>query len=185
MKQIVLTLALLVFSVGSYAAQTLELGAKSGKVEFLAKGPLVRVNGKGPGATGKLTVADGVASGVLSLNLAELDTGISLRDDHMKNKYLEISKKGFDKALLKIKSAKLPKKLKGKGEFTGVMKLHGQTKPVKGSFKMKGVKGGKVQINAEFKLRFSDFKIPLPSFKLVSVGEEISIKVSAKADVKN
>lgn len=184
MKKIILALTLLTISTGSYAATSLKMGPKDGKIEFLAKGPLVRVNGKGPGATGVLKVTDGKASGTLALDLKSLDTGISLRDDHMKNKYLEVGKEGNAKALLTLKDVVLPANMKGKGKFAGLMKLHGVEKPVKGTFKMKGVKKGKAQINAEFKLKFSDYKIPLPSFKLVSVGEEISIKVNSKAVVQ-
>lgn len=183
MKNIVA--ALIVLSLGSlsYAGQGLKMESKSGKVEFSAKGPLVRVNGKGPAPSGELTIKDGKATGNLILDLKALDTGISIRDDHMKNKYLEVSKNGYDKATLKLKDVQLPKDLKGKIAFTGMLNLHGVEKAVKGKVKMKGVKKGKAQVDADFKIKFSDFNIELPSFKLASVGEEIKIKVSSTAVV--
>jgi len=184
MKKIVLALALLSMGTVSYAAQSIQMKSDSGKVEFLAKGPLVRVNGKGPSPSGELTVKDGKATGDLTLNLKALDTGISLRDDHMKNKYLEVGKKGYDTATLKLKDVVLPKNLKGKANFKGMLRLHGVEKPVSGKVKLKGIKGGKAQIDADFKIKFSDFGIELPSFKLVSVGEDIKIKVSMKSIVK-
>lgn len=175
--------ALMTLSFTAQASQSIKLQSDEGKVEFTAKGPLVRVNGKGPGADGELSVENEMASGVISLNLKELDTGISLRDDHMKNKYLEVSKPGNGKAILTLKNVKLPKNLKGKAKFTGMLSLHGVEKPVSGTVKMKGVKKGKAKISADFSVRFSDFNIELPSFKLVSVGEEIKISVSSKAVV--
>jgi len=184
MKKIISAIAIMILSVASlsHADQSLQLDAAKGEVEFAAKGPLVRVNGKGKGAQGELKVVDGKASGNLILNLASLDTGIPLRDDHMKNKYLHVTK--FPKATLKLKDVVMPKNLKGKVKFKGVLSLHGVEKAVSGVAKVKGVKKGKVQITADFKIKFSDFNIELPSFKLVSVGEDIKIKVKSTATVK-
>jgi len=181
MKKLVSLVSILLISQIAFASQSLQLNEKDGEIEFSAKGPLVRVNGKGQGAVGELSIVDNKASGSLILNLAKLDTGISLRDDHMKNKYLQV--KEHPTAVLTLKDVVLPKNLKGKVKFQGLLKLHGVEKPVKGVAKIKGVKAGKVKILADFKIRFSDFNIELPSFKLVSVGEEIKIKVKSTAIV--
>ena len=183
MKKIIsLVLVLLVGSL-SYAGQDLKLTKKSGDIEFTAKGPIVRVSGKGQGVEGDLKVVDGKASGTLILNLKSLESGISLRDDHMKNKYLEVEK--FPNAELTLTNIKMPKKLKGKVKFVGMLKLHGVEKQVSGVAKVKGVKSGKLKITADLKIKFVDFKIPVPSFKLVSLGEDVKIKIKATATVNN
>ena len=178
-KILLVLFVVLGFTSFAFASQTLELKKEKGEVEFLAKGPLVRVNGEGPGAEGLLKIADGKASGTLTLDLESLETGISLRDDHMKNKYLHVKK--HPTAKLELTNVELPKDLKGKTKFSGIMHLHGQKKEVSGTAKLKGVKSGKVKIAAEMNIKFSDFNIDLPSFKLVSVGEDVKIKIKTQA----
>ncbi len=70
--------------------------AKAGEVKFIATGKpgFLKIKGesKGKGPAGKITITDGAATGEFTFELASLDTGIDLRNDHMKNKYLEIGK---------------------------------------------------------------------------------------------
>lgn len=181
MKQILVGLIFLVSGAVASADQSAKLDSQNGSIEFQAKGPLVKVNGKGEGAKGILLIKENKVTGSLKLDLTSLDTGISLRDDHMKNKYLQV--KDHPEAVLELTEVILPKNFKGKTDFKGVLSLHGVQKPVVGKIKLKGIKSGKVQMSADFKIKFSDFNIELPSFKLVSVGEDIKIKVKSKVSV--
>lgn len=182
MKKILIAILLTAFSITAGAAQELILSSDKGKVEFLAKGwpALLKINGKGEGATGKVLVTDNKANGSIELNLSTFKTGISLRDTHMKDKYLEIKK--FPKAVLTLKDVELPKKLKGKTKFKGSLKLHGVEKEVSGKLAFKGTKKDINQVKAEFKLKISDFAIAIPSFKGVTVAEDV--KVNVTSDVK-
>jgi len=178
-KTTVLIAALLSLSSLSFASQEMAFTPEQGKVEFLAKGwpALLKIKGKSSGPEGKVTIKDNKASGTIKLNLASFKTGISLRDDHMKNNYLHVKK--FPEALLKISNVELPKDLKGKSKFTGILSLHGVDKPVSGKLSMKGVKKGKAKLKAEFDIKISEFAIEIPSFKGVTVAEDVSIKLTS------
>lgn len=176
---VLLTVSSSVFSTTDYTFKD-----QNGAVEFKAKGwpNLLKINGKGAGFTGEVHVADNKASGVLKMNLDTLKTGISLRDDHMKNKYLNV--KEFPTAELEIINVIVPEKLKGTKPFNGKLTLHGVTKNVEGVVKFNGLKKDKAKIDAEFDIKISDFNIELPSFKGITVAEDVKVKVSSKAEVK-
>jgi len=183
MKNIILVTLLAAFSFNAVASQELVLTTEKGKVEFLAKGwpALLKIKGKGEGASGKLDVEDNKASGVLSLNLSSFKTGISLRDSHMKDNYLEVAK--YPTAVLTLKDVVLPKNLKGRAKFKGSLNLHNVDKPVEGNLVFKGTKKGVNKVKAEFEIKISDFAIAIPSFKGVTVAEDVKISVSSAVGV--
>src|SRR2546426_700062 len=73
--------------------------------------------------------------GTLDVDLRTIDTGINLRNEHLREKYLEVDKgAGYDKAVLSeidLKGLK-PDAPEGKGSFTGSLMLHGVKKTVSG-----------------------------------------------------
>src|SRR4051812_34300287 len=85
-----------------------DLGAGSGTVEFNATGrpSALVINGKGAAPKGKVAVNGTSVTGSANFDLTSLDTGINLRNDHMKNKYLEVSK--YPQATLTIQKLTLP-----------------------------------------------------------------------------
>ena len=185
MKKILTLILLTSLSFNAKATIELVLSSEKGKVEFLAKGwpALLKINGKGEGATGKVVIKDNKASGELKLNLSSFETGISLRDTHMKDNYLEVAK--FPVATLTLKKIELPKNLKGKAKFTGNLNLHGVNKPINGKLSFKGTKKGINKVKAEFDLKISDFDIAIPSFKGVTVAEDVKVNVSSEIEVIN
>ena len=74
--------------------------------------------------------------GSLAVDLRTLDTGIGLRNEHLRERYLEVSKApGYDNAILSDIDLKGvdPVAPEGKGSFTGSLALHGVKNPVAGS----------------------------------------------------
>ena len=68
----------------------------------------------------------GAVRGALKVELQTLETGIGIRDRHMKNNYLEVEKgPGF--ATATIEDIRV-EKLEGKTVFTAMLSLHGQKK---------------------------------------------------------
>lgn len=123
-------------------------------------------------------------SGKVAFNLNGLDTGIELRNDHMKNRYLEVGK--FPKAELEIKDLNLnrdfnPKSFKVAGPFRGVLQLHGVSHPVSGKIDLKA-EGDELKIDCEYSLSIVDFKIQRPSYANISMTDEV--KINAKATAK-
>ena len=116
----------------------------------------------------------GPVGGTLRVNLQKLETGIALRDRHMKNNYLEVER-GTDFATATLSGIEV-ETLEGKAAFRGVLALHGQTKPVSG-FAEVHFRDGRYRIEAQFSLRVSDYQIPTPSYLSIGVRDEIKVKV--------
>ena len=119
----------------------------------------------------------GAVSGTLKVELQTLETGIGIRDRHMRNNYLEVEKPGF--ATATIDDIRV-EKLDGKTTFTGVLSLHGQKKKISGAADLQQ-RDGSIKVQAQFALKVSDFEIPAPTYLGVGVRDEIQIKVALTA----
>jgi polyisoprenoid-binding protein YceI len=116
--------------------------------------------------------------GELTVDLQKLETGIGLRDRHMKNNYLEVDK-GEQFAEARLQDIRLDK-LEGKITFTGMLTLHGQQKEVTGSADLKP-NGSGYRVDATFKVLLSDFQIPDPTYLGVGVKDELQVRVRFNA----
>ncbi len=101
------------------------------------------------------------------VDLKNISTGISLRDEHTKNKYLEVSK--FPTAILVSATGE-----NGKG--TGIIKIKGIEKPISGTYKIRGK-----ELDAEFEIKLSDFGIK--GIKYMGVGVNDTAKVSVTVPI--
>jgi polyisoprenoid-binding protein YceI len=128
---------------------------------------------------GEVTPSSGGAiKGALVVELIKLETGISLRDRHLRNNYLEVQK-GPAFAVAKLENIKV-EKLSGKTTFRGMLTLHGQQREVTGTADMQqNGKGYKLQ--ATFPVRVSEFQIPEPSYLGVGVTDEVTVRVNLTA----
>ena len=120
----------------------------------------------------------GAVRGALKVELQTLETGISVRDRHMKSNYLEVEK-GPEFSTATIEDIRV-EKLEGKTVFTGVLSLHGQKRKVTGAAELQQ-KDGKVRVQAQFSVKVSEFEIPAPTYLGVGVRDEIQVKVSLLA----
>ena len=152
-----------------------EVNADKGKVHFKTKGwpNLINIHGEGKGAVGKVTITDNKASGELSFELGTLATGIELRDEHMKTKYLEVEK--HPTTSLKFEDVTLPNNLNGSASFSGRLKLHGVEKKVSGVAQISKTDKG-LTLKAELPIKLSDFKIEIPSYQGITVAEDVKIE---------
>src|ERR1700722_20264050 len=83
---------LCLFSFSSLSvADTLDV---SGKSEFIAVGKpgFIKINGVGSGLKGTVKVIDNLISCLATFPLSSFDTGIAIRDKHLKEEYLEVQK---------------------------------------------------------------------------------------------
>ena len=120
----------------------------------------------------------GAVRGVLKVELQTLETGIGVRDRHMKENYLEVAK-GPEFATAIIDDIRV-EKLEGKTVFTGMLSLHGQKRKVTGAAELQE-KDGKIRVQAQFPVKVSEFEIPAPTYLGVGVRDEIQVKVSLLA----
>jgi len=118
--------------------------------------------------------------GSLAVDLRTLDTGISLRNGHLREKYLEVAKgAGFDTATLSAIELKgiNPDAPAGKGSFTGVLKLHGVTKAVTGAVDVRPAGSG-LHVKASFPVNLADYGIPTPRYLGVGVKDTVTVEVA-------
>jgi len=120
----------------------------------------------------------GAVGGTLKVELQTLETGIAMRDRHMRNNYLEVEK-GPLFATATFDDIRV-EKLDGKTTFTGVLTLHGQKKKISGAADLQQ-KDGRIKVQAQFALKVSDFEIPAPTYLGIGVRDEIQIKVALMA----
>ena len=157
---------------------------ESGTVTFLATGKpgFLRINGQGAKPAGQFSMDKAktrLTAGEVKVALDSFETGLSLRDRHMKEKYLETAK--FPEAVFKadgldFAGGKIPSSTDLKGSLT----LHGVTKPVTANLKIEETSGD-LDITAEFEAILSDYSIVIPEYAGVTVAEKVKISTTFKA----
>lgn len=173
-----LALSLGAFPSAAFALANLQSPKDSGSVNFLAVGrpSMLKIHGKAPGPEAKLRVDGGKLSGTATFKLDQLDTGIALRNEHMKN-YLKTAQN--PNAVLTLKDvpvdAGFEKSLGNDGErpFTGTLLLNGKEQPVTGTYLAKNG-----QVDAKFPVKLSGHGIEIPSYLGVTVREDVDVTVS-------
>ena len=118
--------------------------------------------------------------GSLAVDLHTLDTGIGLRNEHLRQQYLEVDKApGYDHAVLTdIELQGLNRDApQGQGSFTGSLTLHGVTKPVTGSVEVRKGSAG-LQVKASFPVRLADYAIAEPRYLGVGVKDTVQVNVT-------
>jgi polyisoprenoid-binding protein YceI len=124
-------------------------------------------------------VAGSDANVTIAVPLANLTTGISLRDSHMRDKYLEVPK--FPETTLTIARSALKIPNKGEGvqaDVPATLTLHGQSRPVTVHYEARN--DGPVSANGRFHLVMTDYGITVPSYLGVTVKPDIDINASFK-----
>jgi polyisoprenoid-binding protein YceI len=197
MKSRYLTLFVCSFLLNSWNMKALadvnkdiDLGKGESRVEFLAIGKpsAIKIRGKGGPLQGHVGVDGNSVSGQIDFDLNSLDTGIGLRNTHMKEKYLQTAQ--FPKAQLLIKKVSLPvgwltqlgKKLENLA-FDGMLKLHGVEKPIVGVLSLTN-SGQAVDGLAQFKVKISDYGIDVPKYAGISVTDEVEVETYFKSPME-
>jgi polyisoprenoid-binding protein YceI len=116
--------------------------------------------------------------GALTVDLQTLETGIGLRDKHLKANYLEVEK-GPEFAEARLQDIRV-ERLKGKTQFRGLLTLHGQTREVTGTADIKP-NGSGYRMEATFPVKVADFQIPEPTYLGVGVADEVIVRVNLNA----
>jgi polyisoprenoid-binding protein YceI len=179
-----MTMAALVFGAALSAVPA--LGAEStytvdkskSSVSFLATGKpgFLKIKGEGGSLDGKIAVNGSAISGELTAGLAPIKTGISLRDEHMHEKYLETGK--FPTAVLKISNVTLDG---SSCSFEGLLTIKGAEKPLKGTCEAEGVGSDTLKVSATAEIKMDDFPIGVPSHLGITVAEKVAISANLVA----
>lgn len=158
------------------------------QVNFLAVGKpaAIKIRGEGLGLTGQIDVRDKDFSGRLRMPLDQFKTGIELRDQHMKEKYLDVAQ--FPEAELILDSSPLPPGFHEGTQvtfenvpFQGSLRVKGQAKPVSGTVNLTR-KDGRIGIVGKFAMKITDYPIGVPKYLGVTVAEDVLVEVTALAE---
>jgi polyisoprenoid-binding protein YceI len=118
-------------------------------------------------------------AGEIVLDLAALDTGIELRNRHLRGKYLELAKgRGFDRAVLSeiVVSEAGGADFQGRSAFTGALQLHGVKRSISGAAEFRR-QGPAARVDASFPLTLTDFSIDPPEYLGVGVANKVMVRV--------
>jgi polyisoprenoid-binding protein YceI len=144
------------------------------EVLFVAHGSLgMRIEGKTP----ELTVARNGDGLDFSVRLGTLQTGIELRDRHMRDEVFEVER--FPVARLHIARVRLPD-----GEASGMapaeLTVHGQTHPVNVAFRVRPRRG--YDVTASFRMDLRDYGMKPPTYLGIAVKPDVDVSADFHLD---
>src|SRR4051794_38632310 len=140
-----------------------------GEVQFVAHGSLgMRFEGK----TSDLAASSTPDAYEFQVQLATLDTGIELRDRHMREEYLDV--KSFPVARMRVPNSCVPAAGEG-GSCKGELTLHGQTHPVDVAFQLRRSSGYDVPASLQIDMR--EYGIATPKYMGVTVKPQVEVTV--------
>ena len=175
MKKLFFT-GILLLSTQSFASKIV-----SQEVKFVATGKpsFIKAKGNAPLTNSEMTLKDNKLSGSFTVALDKLDSGIELRDTHLKEKYLQTQT--YPKAIFSFKDVSL--------------ESDNQTITVKGEFEFHGVKkekeieieiskeGNQLNLVSDFEIKLTDYKVELPSFSGITAADKVKIDVETKIEL--
>ena len=183
-----LAVAALVFAVTAGAEEpwTVTSGEVRVRCRLTVGGSFDAVTSQISGAI-QLDDADGPrAPGQLRVRLDSLDTGIELRNRHLRETYLEVGRgEPFREAVLtavELAEPVPPGVRDHESAFRGLLSLHGMERRVEGEARLLR-RGGWVRVEAEFALSLAEFAIPPPRYLGVGVRDEVRITVTFDAGI--
>ena len=119
-------------------------------------------------------------SGELRVDLATLDTGIDLRNRHLRDDYLEVERgPDFRQAVLSgIVLGEPPPAGGGRSRtrFSGFLALHGVRRAIEGEAELRR-RGRRIQVEAVFRLSLEAFGIPPPRYLGIGVRDAVEVTV--------
>ena len=174
MKKLITSGLVAVGMLAALGVAEAKLAGNGGDVQFTAVGP----GGlKIVGTTKEISVKDDGSTVTVVVPLANLDTGIALRNKHMREKYMEVDK--FPTAELSVPRSAL-KFADGSGSAAGTMKIHGQTRNVTFNYTAKKGGGG-FAVDGSVRLNIKDYGIDVPSYMGVTVKPEVDVAAKFQA----
>ena len=167
-------------SVGLNAKSAMASEIKNCKITFetIGKPVLVQIKGQSDEpCVGSYTLAGNqLTAAEFKMKLDKIETGIPLRNKHLRENYLHTDK--FPEAVISVKKIDgLDQQRGSKGakmdNYYPELTIHGVTKPVAGAqYKIAGKK-----VEATLQLELLDFGIERPAFMGIKVVDAVAIKV--------
>lgn len=148
-------------------------------VSFVAQGPAgMRIEGK----SNDLQVTDRPDAVVITVPLAKLETGISLRDHHMQEKYFESQK--YPNAQLAVARSAIKFPSEGQtteGSVPATLAFHGTSKTVAVHYRASR-QGRAYEVKGDLKVDFREFGIEVPVYLGATVKPPVDVNVAFVLD---
>lgn len=155
--------------------------AAHNQVKFISDAPMEDFEGVTPNIDGYVTwKGDNMTDNseiYLEVDLNSIDTGIGLRNRHMRDDYLET-----DKYRYAIFAGQINEVIRQEsGEFnvkaTGTFKLHGVEKELTATATVKP-EGSSFVAETQFNVALTDFDIKVPQLMFMKIDENMDVRVS-------
>jgi len=169
-------------------AETWVVGEGS-EVVFTSKAPMESFDGKTRKVAGRIVCAAEDLAGPLELrievDLASLDTGIGMRNTHMRERHLETDT--YPLAVFtgeSVVAATEPALVPGRPvELTvrGVFELHGVARPRDIAARVTLAEDGTLAVEAGFPVSLADHAIDRPQFLVMKLADEQQVRVRLQA----
>lgn len=176
-KLLQLTLLLLtIFIFTLQEAQSQTFVADDGYVEFVSSAPLLEFTGKSDHLTGMIDFDENLAD--FYVDLTTLDTGINLRNNHMRDSYLETDDFPFAEFTGSlIDPYDFEKGGKQEVMVAGTFRIHGveQEMEIKGSLTKNG---NEIDLQANWTVLLEDHDIRRPRVVFYELAQEQKVSIS-------
>lgn len=160
---------------------TIVQGGSHNLVTFTSEAPLEAIVGKTNIVTGFVMLPDETTNGSaeVHVDLTSLDTGMSLRNKHMRENHLETDK--YPEAVFKLTSLLIPGGELADGQkvavsVSGTLLLHGVSREIS-PIAWLTVSGDDLTIEAKFSVSLKDYNITRPEFLVMKLADEQRIEV--------
>ncbi|MDH3196953.1 MAG: YceI family protein [Candidatus Krumholzibacteria bacterium] len=180
-------------SVRTASAERFEVtaGAEGNLVTFESKAMMETFHGKTHRVSGYLelnpgAIGDSVAV-FLEVDLATLDTGIGLRNRHMRENHLETDRYPLavfrGAAILRGGGSALTAGASARFFVAGTMELHGVIRPLQilVDVVLEGEDRRRLQVSTEFPITLAEYEIERPKFIVLKLGETQMVTVNLLA----
>ena len=151
---------------------------KESQADFYSVGvpSMLKIHGTTKAVTGSLKKSTTQLSGEFKIQLDTFETGMSLRDKHMKEKTFEVEK--YPVATLVLDPILLKDKIDAPIPFTAKLTFHGVEKPISGEVNLKQSDEKTLQYVAKFEIKLTDFKIAPPEFAGMRIQDAVKLEVN-------
>jgi len=163
------------FVVAQASAAWVAQGTKSASFKAVGPGGLSIV-----GNSSDVRINDTGDTVAITVGLSSLNTGIDMRDRHMKEKYLETPK--YPTAVLRVAKSQVKLSVGG-ADVDGKLTLHGVTKPVKVHYVASGSEKS-ANITGTLRINMKEFGVEVPSYLGVTVKPDVVVTVAFGATDK-
>lgn len=153
---------------------------KSNLVKFISSAPVEDFEGVTNKIDGYILPEDANnlynAEVYFEVDLNSVDTGIGLRNRHMREDYLHTDKHPFTTFKGKITEVKKINDTDYDVRVSGDIGIHGISKPLVTRGVIKFIKNG-ININTKFSVKLTDHKIEVPQVMFLKISEEIRLEL--------